>query len=77
LARFCSYLGGLTLSTGSQLEFFFRGSVICTSFNGSIISEVDSANVAKALLEVYLGESPISSDFKPSILKRKKELIKD
>lgn len=74
LRRFCSYLGQLALVQNSQLDFYFRGSVIVTSFNGQVVSEVDSAAVSTALLDVYLGDSPISADFKPSILARKKVL---
>lgn len=76
LKEFFSQFPGLQLVAGSSLEFSFHNGIIETKFNGASLSKVRSPSVSKALLDVYLGSNPISTQFKPSIVKTRAMLMK-
>jgi hypothetical protein len=69
LEEFFSQFPTLKLSTGTTLQFYISGDKIITFFEDQRLQTVSSKVVAAALLDVYLGSTPISSDFAPSIKK--------
>lgn len=69
LEEFFAQFPGLKLAQGTTLQFYISGEKIITFFEGKRLQTVVSKPVVKALLDVYLGSSPISSDFAPSIKK--------
>lgn len=70
LQEFFAQFPALKLSQGTTLQFYIANDKIITFFEGKRLQTVVSKAVTSALLDVYLGASPISSDFAPSIKKR-------
>ena len=70
LLEFFGTFKNLSLKQNTSLVFAFgpQGRLE-TQFQGKTLTVIQSPAVARALLDVYLGASPISSDFKPSVLK--------
>jgi hypothetical protein len=66
---FFSQFPGLKLANGTELQFDISDDKIVTFFQGERLKTVVSKPVATALLDVYLGAHPISTDFAPSIKK--------
>lgn len=69
-AAFEEMVGSLdTLSAGSRLEFTWRrGGVLETRLDGAVAGVTQSALLARALFEVYLGREPCSDEVKAGIL---------
>lgn len=78
VADFFSQFAGLALRSGTELTFslLYGDDGKCrieTEFQGNSIGNVAGESVGPALLDVYLGDSPVSSDLKPCISARRKK----
>ena len=70
LARFRALFTG-ELASGTELLFSWApGSTLRVSIGGRQVGEIESAALCWALFDVYLGEKPISSDGKKTIIAR-------
>ena len=70
LARFRALFTG-ELVSGTELLFSWApGSTLRVSIGGRQVGEIESAALCWALFDVYLGEKPISSDGKKTIIAR-------
>ncbi len=74
LDTFFAIFRPLALAAGTWLQFDIAEHVVTTEFNGTSLSALNSPAVEAALMDVYLGDSPVSSDFKPSLKKNLKLL---
>jgi hypothetical protein len=74
LDTFFAVFKAINLTTGTWLQFDMDNGTVVTEFNGTSLSSLNSPAVAAALLDVYLGSTPISSDFKPFVKKTLKLL---
>lgn len=63
------------LAEGTELVFSRSGSKLTVTIGGKQSGEIDNAALAWALFDVYLGDKPISSDGKKSVVARLPEVL--
>jgi hypothetical protein len=63
------------LAEGTELVFARAGNKLTVSIGGKQAGEIDNAALAWALFDVYLGEKPISSDGKKTVVARMPEIL--
>ena len=63
------------LAEGTELVFARSETKLTVSIGGKQVGEIDNAALAWALFDVYLGEKPISSDGKKTVVARMPEIL--
>ncbi len=75
LARFRALFVG-ELASGTELLFSWApGNTLRVSIDGRQVGEIENAALCWALFDVYLGEKPISSDGKKTVIARLPEIL--
>ena len=75
LARFRALFTG-ELASGTELLFSWApGNTLRVSIGGRQVGEIENAALCWALFDVYLGEKPISSDGKKTVIARLPEIL--
>lgn len=75
LARFRGFFTD-ELASGTELLFSWgRGDTLGVSIGGRAVGEIENAALCWALFDVYLGQKPISSDGKKTIIARLPEIL--
>lgn len=76
LTRFRAFFSD-RLSKGTELLFSWRpGNVLGVAIGGREVGTVESEALCRALFDVYLGEKPISSDGKKTVIARLPEMLR-
>jgi len=64
------------LASGTELLFSWApGNILRASIGGRQVGEIDNAALCWALFDVYLGDKPISSDGKKTVIARLPEIL--
>lgn len=75
LARFRGFFTD-ELASGTELLFSWgRGDTLGVSIGGRAVGEIENAALCWALFDVYLGQKPISSDGKKTIIARLPDIL--
>ena len=65
LEEFAGAFTGVSLDSGARLEFQVeKGAILRTMLDGRVLSVVDNIELATALMDVYLGKQPVSTQGK-------------
>lgn len=79
LTAFFAQFDGLQLKAGTRMSFDFayskEGCQLTSAFQGQPLGTIASASLARALLDVYLGDAPVSADIKPSVWERREAAV--
>ena len=74
LTRFRAFFSD-RLTKGTELLFSRSGNTLKVSIGGKEAGEIDNAAFGWALFDVYLGDKPISSDGKKTVVARLPEIL--
>ena len=74
LAQFRAFFTA-PLTEGTELLFARSGSKLTVSIGGKQSGEIDNAALVWALFDIYMGEKPISSDGKKTLVARLPEVL--
>ena len=76
LAAFASSFDGKTLKSGLSITFSASAKgELTTALDGVVASKITSAPLVRALFAVYLGDNPVSNDYKSEVIKGLSKIV--